>query len=119
MWRGGLIDAEGTASTAGAGRDLLASLAARGTFTAKNLDLAPIRRFPSAQGPFELSWGKTGPALKLAALTATADGATWVGSAETGESGDVSLHLTSGDRSVEAVGAIFRGNPFQLVPVRR
>ena len=118
-WRGGFIDAEGTASAAGAGRDLLASLVAKGTFTAKNVDLAPIRRFPSAQGPFELSWGKTGPALKLTALTATADGATWVGTADTAENGEVSLHLMSGERSIEAVGAIFRGNSFQAVPVQR
>ncbi len=118
-WRGGLIDAQGTAGTSGVGGDLLSHLAMKGSFNARNLDLAPLRRFPTAQGQFELSWGKNGPSLKLSPLTATADGAAWQGTAETRENGEVVLKLTSGDRAIQASGAVLQGEGFKPLPAGR
>lgn len=112
-WRGGLIEAQGTAGTSGVGGDLLSHLTMKGSFSARNLDLTPIRRFPAAQGQFELSWSRSGPGLKLSPLTATADGASWEGTADTRENGEVVLKLTSGERSIQASGAVLRGEAFK------
>lgn len=115
-WRSGLIEVQGAAGTSGVGGELLSHLTMKGSFSAKNLDLAPIRRFPAAQGQFDLSWGKNGPSLKLSPLTATADGASWEGTADTRDNGEVVLKLTSGARSIQASGAVLRGEAFKPLP---
>ena len=112
-WRGGQIEAVGAVTTSGAGGDLLARLTAQGAFTARNLDLSPSPVFSVAHGQFELSWSRGAPHLTLTPLTATAQGASWTGTAETRDSGEVVLKLASGPKQIQAAGAIFRGEPLK------
>jgi hypothetical protein len=113
-WRGGSIEAEGRVSTAGSGAELLGKLAAKGAFTARNLDLAPVNQFSSAQGEFDLTWTKGGPRLTLVPLSATAGGVSWRGSVEPRDNGEVLVKLAAGEKLVQASGAIFRGDPLVL-----
>ncbi len=118
-WRNGLLEAEGTATTVGSGSDILSRLALKGTFSGRNLEVITGHRVVLAQGPFELAWGKNSPSITSPGLTATVDGGVWTGTLETKDNGEVALKLTSGERVLQATGAVFRGDPLVVAPAAK
>lgn len=115
-WKTGRVDADFAVTTYGTGAGLLARLKATGSFSGSGIDLAPVGRFDSVAGEFDGSFDGTDPTVSLSQLVLKNDGETWQGSAETSGNGQVLLKLSDGTRRIQAAGAIFRGDPFKILP---
>ena len=109
VWRSGTIAAEGEVETNGLGQELAANLRASGSFHGKTLDFSPFEVYSIADGCFEWVWDARNPRLKLTQLALTSGDATFVGSGETQEDGQVLLKLTDGAKQIQAAGSIWRG----------
>jgi hypothetical protein len=114
-WRSGTINAEGTMTTSGTGADLLANMRARGLFEGKEIDLAPVDAYDSMSGAFEWAWDARNPRLRLSQLVMKAGDATYLGSAEMQDNGQLVLKISDGTRNIQAVGAILRGDALKPV----
>lgn len=114
-WKSGAVEASGVLSTLGSGSDLLAKLKASGTFRARHIDLTPTGVFESVEGGFDWVGDSRNPRVKLPNLTMVREGATFHGSAESGDGGRVTLRVTDGAKRIEAAGALLRGE--ELKPV--
>ena len=109
-WRAGKMDAEGTLKTSGTGLDLLGNMSAQGAFRGHNIDLTPLDTYDAVDGCFEWSWDARNPRLKLTQVVMTAGGATWLGSAEMQDSGQLVLRVSDGTKQIQASGALLRGD---------
>jgi hypothetical protein len=88
-WKGGKVDADLFADTAGAGTDLIANLRSEGSFSARNLDL----EYSSMAGCFQFSWARNSPQFKLTSLKVSAGDETMIGSGLTAPTGEIVLDL--------------------------
>jgi hypothetical protein len=114
-WRDGSMDAEGTLHTSGTGADLLANMTAAGSFRGRDIDLTPLDTYDAVDGCFEWSWDARNPKLKLTQLVMTAGGATWLGSAEMQDGGQLVLRVSDGTKQIQASGALLRGDAMKPV----
>jgi hypothetical protein len=114
-WRSGAMDAEGTLSTSGTGLDLLTNMSAKGSFRARQIDLAPLDTYDKIDGCFEWSWDQRSPKLKLTQLVMTAGSDIYLGSAETLDNGQLVLRVSDGTKQILASGALLRGDPLKPV----
>jgi hypothetical protein len=115
-WRSGAMDADGTLSTSGMGLDLLKNMSAKGSFRARDIDLAPLDTYDKIDGCFEWSWDARTPQLKLTQLVMTAGGDTFLGTADTLDNGQLMLRVSDGTRQILASGALLRGDSLKPVP---
>lgn len=114
-WRAGSMDAEGTLHTFGTGVDLLGNMTAAGSFRGRDIDLTPLDTYDAVDGCFEWSWDARNPKLKLTQLVMTAGGATWLGSAEMQDGGQLVLRVSDGTKQIQASGALLRGDAMKPV----
>ncbi len=114
-WRAGAMEAEGTLSTSGTGLDLLRNMTAVGSFRGRDIDLTPLDTYETVDGCFEWSWDARNPKLKLTELTMTSGGATWMGSAEMQDGGQLVLRVSDGTKQIQASGALLRGDPLKPI----
>jgi hypothetical protein len=109
-WRGGDVDAEGTLTASGTGSDLARDMSASGSFHARDLNLEPLDNYATIDGCFEWLWNAPNPRLKLSQLVMSSGGDTFIGSAETGDNGQLTLNVSDGVRQIQASGAFLRGD---------
>lgn len=114
-WRSGTIDAEGMLTTSGTGTDLFTHMRAQGSFEGKEIDLAPVDDYDSIAGSFEWVWDARNPRLRLSQLIMKTGDATYLGSAETQDNGQLVLKISDGTRNVQAAGALLRGDALKPV----
>jgi hypothetical protein len=88
-WKGGKVDADVSADTAGAPKDMLANLHSEGSFKARDLDLD----YTSMGGCFQFSWARNAPQFKLTSLTLSNGDEILVGRGATSLGGDLVLDL--------------------------
>jgi hypothetical protein len=116
-WRSGTIDAEGLLTTSGMGTDLFTHMHAQGSFEGREIDLSPVDAYDSAAGSFEWTWDAHNPKLRLSQLVMKTGDATYLGSAETQDNGQLVLKISDGTRNIQAAGAILRGDALKpLIP---
>jgi hypothetical protein len=96
-WHSGVMDAEGTLTTSGTGLDLLKSLAAKGTFRARDVTLPAADTWDRIDGIFDWSLSR----LKLTQLVMTAGGDTYLGAAETQDDGQISVRASDGTKQIQ------------------
>jgi hypothetical protein len=117
LWRSGTIDAEGLLTTSGTGTDLFTHMRAQGSFEGKEIDLAPVDAYDSVAGSFEWTWDARNPRLRLNQLVMKTGDATYLGSAETQDNGQLVLKISDGTRNIQAAGALLRGDALKpLIP---
>jgi hypothetical protein len=114
-WRAGVMDAEGTLHTSGSGADLLSNMTAAGSFRGRDIDLTPLDTYDAVDGCFEWSWDARNQKLKLTQLVMSAGGATWLGSAEMQDGGQLVLRVSDGTKQIQASGALLRGDAMKPV----
>jgi hypothetical protein len=114
-WRAGTIDAEGLLTTSGTGTDLFTHMRAKGSFEGKEIDLAPVDAYDSVAGSFEWTWDARNPRLRLSQLIMKTGDATYLGSAETQDNGQLVLKISDGTRNIQAAGALLRGDALKPV----
>jgi hypothetical protein len=88
-WRSGTVDAEGMLATAGTGTDLLSNMRAHGSFEGRAIDLAALDAYDSVAGTFEWAWDARNPKLKLTQLVMKAGDATYLGTAQMEDNGQL------------------------------
>ena len=114
-WRSGTIDAEGLLTTSGTGTDLFTHMRAKGSFEGQEIDLAPVDTYDSVAGSFEWTWDVRNPRLRLSQLVMKTGDATYLGSAETQDNGQLVLKISDGTRNIQAAGALLRGDALKPV----
>ncbi len=114
-WRSGTIDAEGLLTTSGTGADLFTHMRAKGSFEGREIDLAPVDAYDSVAGSFEWAWDVRNPRLRLSQLVMKTGDATYLGSAETQDNGQLVLKISDGTRNIQAAGALLRGDALKPV----
>ena len=114
-WRTGTIDAEGLLTTSGTGTDLFTHMRAKGSFEGKEIDLAPVDAYDQVAGSFDWAWDARNPRLRLSQLVMKSGDATYLGSAEMQDNGQLVLKISDGTRNIQAAGAILRGDALKPV----
>ena len=92
------MDADGTLTTSGTGLDLLKSMAAKGSFRARDVTLPMIEAWDRIDGCFDWTPAK----LKLTQLVMTTGAETYLGAAETADDGQLALKVSDGTRQIQA-----------------
>ena len=115
-WRSGTLDADAALTTSGTGAGLLDRLKVTGSFAGREIDLSPVDQYETATGDFEWTWDGRNPRVSLTQLVMKNGAETFQGGAETTGNGQLLLKLTDGTRRIQAAGAIFRGEPFKILP---
>ncbi len=115
-WKSGRLDADLAMTTSGTGAGLLSNAQVDGTFTGREIDLAPLDQYDTVAGDVVCTFDSAGPKINLTQLVMKSGADTYQGTAETGANGQVLLKLTDGTRRIQAAGAIFRGEPFKILP---
>jgi hypothetical protein len=90
-------------------------MTAVGSFRGRDIDLTPLDTYETVDGCFEWSWDARNPKLKLTELTMTSGGATWMGSAEMQDGGQLVLRVSDGTKQIQASGALLRGDPLKPI----
>ena len=88
---------------------------AKGSFEGKEIDLAPVDAYDSVAGSFEWTWDARNPRLRLSQLIMKTGDATYLGSAETQDNGQLVLKISDGTRNIQAAGALLRGDALKPV----
>jgi hypothetical protein len=114
-WRGGTIGAQGVLLTSGTGADFFANMKAHGAFDAKEVNLAALDSYESVTGLFDWAWNARSPQLRLTRLVLKTGGDTYLGSAEMGDNGQLTIKASDGTRRIQAAGAILRGDALEPV----
>jgi hypothetical protein len=114
-WRSGIINGEGMLATSGTGMDLFANMRARGTFEGREINLAALDSYDSVAGAFEWAWDARNPKLKLTQLVMKTADATYLGTAEMEDNGQLVIKVTDGTKHIQAAGAILRGDALKPV----
>ncbi len=92
-WGGGLVNAEGSLTSSGAGQDVLRNLSAEGSFEGENLSPSPGESFETASGNFKISFGNGWPDLRLSEIQATRSGDEWSGNGNAKSDGRLLITL--------------------------
>lgn len=118
-WSGGMLNAEGEFSSAGAGKDLLRNLTANGTFSGEDLSLSQDDVFENAFGLFAFSFADGWPDLRLSDLHATQAGEEWTGDGATQSDGKLLVNLVHNGRQMHFVRTLAGDevpNPLSVLP---
>lgn len=92
-WAGGLLSASGSFQTSGTGDEVLRSLQSSGTFTGRELNVAPDTTFNRAAGDFAVSFSTGWPNLRLTNVQAENADGTWTGEGSSQSDGRLSIDL--------------------------
>ncbi len=104
-WREGTLGFDGTLTAAGAGEALVDSAAAKGTFTAEAVTLAPDAEFDEMTGTYALTFAGGAARLGVDNVEATQGDDAYTGRGETQEDGRILLELNSARRQIRQLTA--------------
>ena len=102
-WQSGTLDAAGFFATSGIGAQLLANLAATGTFSGTGFDFGAEDTFRAA-GDYSLAWSRGMPRLTLAGLNLRTEDEVYSGRGATQDDGRLLIVLTSGGKELRLAG---------------
>ncbi len=112
-WRSTVLEAEGTLTSSGTGEDLLLRAKSTGKLKSRNVELAPLAPMESLESMFQWDFDGRNPRLKLSDVAATWGGAKWSGSASSTTGGILEMKLSDGKRTLDAFGAVLKGEPLK------
>lgn len=106
-WQSGTFDAEGAIAVSGTGRQLLANLTSKGSFsgTAFDLGTTPLR---GVAGEYSLTWADGAPRWQLTDLILRAEDQIYTGRGTTQDDGQLVIVLSNGTREMRMSGTIAR-----------
>lgn len=107
-WEAGKLDAEGVLTTSGTGAQLLAGLAAEGTFSGAAVDLGAPATLRSLSGAFSLTWARPAPRWRFTNVNAHIEDETYTGSGGTQDDGRLLVVLTGPSREMRLSGPLAR-----------
>lgn len=104
--RSGKVDVEGIVETRGAGRELMANLRSRGTFTAGNVELGSMPPLDAISGAYTLAWAQPEPRFTFTGLRLQDGEEAYSGAGGTQDDGRLLVVLTGGGKEMRVSGTL-------------
>ena len=115
-WKGGQLNADTVLETSGMGNETLSNLRSHGSFSARNLDLAPPDKFRTAAGTYEYTGTNRAPRIRFSDLQITAGDDLYQGAGQTQSDGQLVVQLASGAKQLSLTGSLAGGESLHVAP---